>query len=314
MEIDRTNNKNLNKASSFYIEDDRDYSPKEIYENSKRMKDLFNVLNIENNIFRSLLENIGMGITVIDKNFKIMYTNAAQNKLMKKPAKYLIQKYCYNQFEKRSHVCNHCPGKIAMKTKKPAEVETEGVRDDGSKFPVHIDAYPFFDSNKKVMGFIEVVKDISERKRLHDERREYYDKLKEANITLSNVIAHIEKEKISYQENISLNIEKNIIPIIEKMKLQKSFDFNLIKNLENSLSRIHSSFIKKLINYKYELTPSEIKICQYVRQGYLAKEIAELLGVAPSTINEHKSNIRKKFGINNSSINLKTYLDKLPDN
>jgi DNA-binding CsgD family transcriptional regulator len=41
------------------------------------------------------------------------------------------------------------------------------------------------------------------------------------------------------------------------------------------------------------------------------KEIAELRGVAVATINRHREHIRKKLRINNSDVNLTTYLQSL---
>jgi len=114
--------------------------------------------------YRSLVENIDLGITMIDSDHNILMTNEALGRLLKKPVAMLVGKKCFNEFEKRMAVCSHCPGTRAMATGLPAEVETEGVRDDSSRFPVRVQAFPIFDSNSAVRGFIEVVEDISRRK------------------------------------------------------------------------------------------------------------------------------------------------------
>ena len=58
-----------------------------------------------------------------------------------------------------------------MNTGRPAEVETQGVRDDGSTFAVKLRAFPICDSGGTPSGFIEVVEDITEpqthRRRTH---------------------------------------------------------------------------------------------------------------------------------------------------
>jgi DNA-binding CsgD family transcriptional regulator len=51
----------------------------------------------------------------------------------------------------------------------------------------------------------------------------------------------------------------------------------------------------------------EIQVTNLVRQGKTTKKIAELLNLATSTIDTHRNKIRKKLGIKNKKINLKTY-------
>jgi DNA-binding NarL/FixJ family response regulator len=144
--------------------------------------------------------------------------------------------------------------------------------------------------------------------------KERTKELDDINTTLRNVLQNIQKENDKNIENIVLNIEKNILPLVHSLKNSKKFDLQIIKMLEENIDKINSNFHRSLINYKYGLTPTEIKICKLVKSGYLAKEIANILYVETNTINEHKSNIRKKLGLKNSSINLKLYLDEISPN
>lgn len=138
--------------------------------------------------------------------------------------------------------------------------------------------------------------------------------LDETNITLRNVLKNIQNENDNNLENIVLNIEKNIMPLIFTLKKGDKYNSQTLKMLEENINNINSGFHKRLINFKYGLTPMEIKICKLVKSGYLAKEIAEILFVAPTTVNEHKYNIRKKLNLKDSSVNLKIFLDELsPD-
>ena len=114
--------------------------------------------------YRALVENIKLGITLVDADHNILMTNSTVGKLFGSPASEFIGKKCYNRFEKRSGICPHCPGVKAMKTGLFEEVETEGVREDGTRFPVRIQAFPFFSEEGKATGFIEVAEDITERK------------------------------------------------------------------------------------------------------------------------------------------------------
>ncbi|MEN6318690.1 MAG: PAS domain S-box protein [Syntrophaceae bacterium] len=115
--------------------------------------------------YRSLVDNIDFGINLIDKNFKIITTNVVTGRQFNKPASELSGKYCFKEFEKRQTVCEHCPGTIAMATGKAHQVDTEGIRDDGSSFLARIHAFPLFYPDGTVKGFNEVIEDITDLKR-----------------------------------------------------------------------------------------------------------------------------------------------------
>jgi DNA-binding CsgD family transcriptional regulator len=57
----------------------------------------------------------------------------------------------------------------------------------------------------------------------------------------------------------------------------------------------------------------EIQVATHVKQGKSTKEIADILCLAPDTINVHRKKIRKKLGIQNKSLNLQTFLTSLSE-
>ena len=130
--------------------------------------------------YRTLVDNIEMGITLIDKNYKVVTTNATQVKFLDKPIGYFTGKYCFEEFEKRDRACEHCPGVIAMETGEMAMCEAQGIRDDGSKISVRIKAFPLKDEDGEMVGFIELVDDISEELRLKNDRKRLEDKMLQA--------------------------------------------------------------------------------------------------------------------------------------
>ena len=58
----------------------------------------------------------------------------------------------------------------------------------------------------------------------------------------------------------------------------------------------------------HSLTPTEISICNMIRNGIRTKEIAEMRGVSETTINRHREKIRRKLKITNQDVNLATFL------
>jgi len=122
--------------------------------------------------YRALVESTVLGVTVIDTNYKIITANTMLAKLFNKPASYFVGKNCFREYEKREAVCPHCPGVRAVASGKTTEVETQGVRDDGSRFYVRNHAIPLFGPDGVVKGFIELVEDITERKQIEKAQRQ----------------------------------------------------------------------------------------------------------------------------------------------
>jgi len=120
--------------------------------------------------YRSLIENIEMEISLIDENFRIIMNNAFLTKTFIKPEEVLGHKKCFREFKNRATACTHCAGKKALETGKPVTMETEWIRDDGSRFQVKVHTFPVFDADGKATQFIEVVQDITEQKRAEEEK------------------------------------------------------------------------------------------------------------------------------------------------
>jgi DNA-binding CsgD family transcriptional regulator len=56
------------------------------------------------------------------------------------------------------------------------------------------------------------------------------------------------------------------------------------------------------------LTPAELQVANLIKLGKRSKEIAEILHLAPGTVNVHRKNIRKKLDIDHQKANLQTLL------
>jgi len=136
--------------------------------------------------------------------------------------------------------------------------------------------------------------------------------LQEANAAMRIVLSNIEEEKRRIYENMQLNIDKLIMPLLHALtpvitKNKRQY----LEILKNTLEEITSPFKSRILKHFRDLTPTEVNICYMIRNGLRTKEIADLRGVSTATINRHREHIRRKLKITNQQVNLKAYLQSL---
>jgi len=133
--------------------------------------------------------------------------------------------------------------------------------------------------------------------------------LQEANTALRILLSRIEQEKQEIHGDIKTNVEKVLMPILHALAPQLSpSQAKYVEMLRHNLEEISSPFINKLSLSYNSMTPTEIAVCNMIRNGMRTKEIAEMRGVSEATINRHRENIRRKLKITNQDINLATFL------
>jgi DNA-binding NarL/FixJ family response regulator len=133
--------------------------------------------------------------------------------------------------------------------------------------------------------------------------------LRESNTTLRTVLARIEQEKQEIHRGIKMNVDKILMPILHALALQLSpAQKKYIEMLQTNLKEITSSFISQLSLSYHSMTPTEIAICNMIRNGMRTKEIAGMRSVSEATVNRHREKIRRKLKITNQDVNLATFL------
>ena len=134
--------------------------------------------------------------------------------------------------------------------------------------------------------------------------------LEELNTALKVLLQKRDEDKIELEEKVLVNVQELVATYLEKLKKsglddrQKTY----VDIIESNLNDIVSPFVRGLSNKYLSLTPTEIQTANLVRQGKTSKEIAKIVNLSARTIEFHRDNIRKKMGIKNIKVNLRTHL------
>jgi PAS domain S-box-containing protein len=161
----------------------------------------------------------------------------------------------------------------------------------------------------------ELTRIMEDLKKREEELRTKSRKLEETNIALKVVLKQMAKKKREDKENILSNVKQLVIPYINRLRksILNTDQMILINTLEANLNNITSPLISKLSSSFLNLTPMEIRIAHFVKEGLMNKEIAELLGTSLNTISSHRYKLRSKLGLKNKGINLRSYLLSLDE-
>jgi PAS domain S-box-containing protein len=187
----------------------------------------------------------------------------------------------------------------------------------GGDVYLHGTASVLRDSAGKIIGAIESIRDITERRRMEEAlRRREEDlevksrNLEEVNTALRVLLKHREEDKSELEEKILSNVKKLVVPYVEKLRKSRLSDeqASYVEILDDHLQDILSPFLRNLGTRHLNLTPKEIQVASLIREGKTSKEIAEVLGVSARAVDFHRDNIRIKLGIKNKKANLRSYL------
>ncbi|MBN2332429.1 MAG: PAS domain-containing protein [Deltaproteobacteria bacterium] len=160
---------------------------------------------------------------------------------------------------------------------------------------------------KEMQERLQIEKQLKKRERQLEEKSRY---LEEANTALRVLLEQREKDKRELEENVLLNVEKSLIPYLEKLRRTSTAADRhaYLDILESSMNSMVSPFYRNITLKNFNLTPREIEIAALIKAGKTSKEIALLLNLSPRTIDLHRLHIRQKLGLKAKHTNLRSTL------
>jgi PAS domain S-box-containing protein len=186
---------------------------------------------------------------------------------------------------------------------------------DGTVFPVEISARHIVWQGRA--SHIAAIRDITDRLRIEEELRnrkqeleEKTNALQEMNAALRVLLRQRDDDKKDLEEKIQYNIKELVLPHVKKLiNISKTSEqLSCIEILEENLHNVLSPFMKNITLQYSDLTPKEIQIANFIKDGKTTKDIAALLAVSAKAIEFHRNKIRNKLNLKNKKNNLRSYL------
>lgn len=134
--------------------------------------------------------------------------------------------------------------------------------------------------------------------------------LEEINTALKVLLKKREEDKAELEKKVLFNVKELIKPYLENLNAStlNHKQKTQVEIIESNIDDIISPFMPGMPEKLLKLTSIETKVANLVKLGKTTKEIAGLFNLSSKTIDFHRNNIRKKLGIKNKQINLRTFL------
>jgi len=282
-------------------------------------------INFSQELARAVIDSLSAHIAILDKEGVILETNRAWNA-------YSVKSGMPEDLDYRGinylEVCNSATGEDGSDARNIAEGIRQVIKGHTQEF---LFDYPCHSPESRHWYYMRAIRmsdakpvrviisheDITALKLVEEALRESREELEEqkqsleeANIALKVLIKQRENDKLELEKKVLTNVKELVLPYVEKLKEVplKPRNKTLVEIIENHLKDIISPLLQKFSNAQIILTPQEIKMVALIKDGKSSKEIADILNISETTVNFHRKNLRKKLGLKNRPMNLRSYL------
>lgn len=219
--------------------------------------------------------------------------------------------------------------KLQLGKTPPPFYEFKIIHRNGSERWMHQRNVPVFDEAGSLVALEGIATDITSLKTSQEELKRHRDRLEELvqertseleiksksveelNVALKVLLHQVQEDKENLEQRLVANVQKLVLPYLEKIRKSRTDDEQIayIGIIETNLNEIISPFLHAIQHLN--LTPREIQIANFVKEGKTTKEIAAMLGLAANAIDSYRNSIRIKLGLNKKKVNLQSYLQTL---
>jgi PAS domain S-box-containing protein len=295
-----------------------------LYHDLTERKQIEKALQNSQEILEKLVANIPDMIMRVDLESRILFINERGAQMVGyADAAELIGKNAFSFIvpEERERALLNMQRRFEGKRGQVGPQEYTVTTKDGREVFVETNGDALYNSDGSLYGMVQIVRDVTERKRMEQELRSTLEELEtrvqkrtaeieEANTALRVLLNRRLEDQRHLEERLQLNVNELIIPLINGLKIDNLSErsMNGLTLLEANLKDITSPFLNNLSASYRNLTPKEIQIAGMIREGKNTKEISQLLAISKLTVETHRNKMRSKLGLVKEKTNLRSYL------
>ncbi|MHB8845787.1 MAG: sensor domain-containing diguanylate cyclase [Nitrospirota bacterium] len=172
-------------------------------------------LSRSENFLGTIFDSIHDPFSIVDREYRIVRYNDAYLRMRNMRASDIIGKKCHEALHNRPDVCDECIVDRTFQSKDPCAKEKQLTLPDGSPAWVEIFTYPILDHQRSVSHVIEYTRDITDRKKEEDEKRQLISTLNHLSTTdsltglynrraLNEMLKHEIDRAMRYESDLSL--------------------------------------------------------------------------------------------------------------
>jgi len=168
----------------------------------------------------------------------------------------------------------------------------------------------FYDKEGRTDGLIGTNLDITERNQAQIRAELHAEELENTNTALRVLLKQVNENKTEMESKVLDNFTRLVSPYLDLLEenLANTPQQEYVRVIQGNIKKITSPFSLNLSSSYLGLSPREIQVADLVRQGRANKEAARILNISINAVEFHRNNLRKKLGLQNKKVNLRTYL------
>lgn len=257
-----------------------------------------------------LIDSIPLPVYFKDHNLKYLGCNSFFEKYTGCNKETIIGKTDYAIMDKKLARIHEQHETSLIETGRTISFEITCKYPDNTEHDLIVFKSVFFNSNGSIGGIIGTNLDITEKNRAQAKVEQHAEELENTNTALRVLLRQVKESKAEMENKVLDNLSRLVNPYLDLLdeNLAHSGQHKYIKVIQENIKKITSAFSINLSSSYLNLSPREIQVADLVRQGRSNKEAANILDISVNAIEFHRNNLRKKLGLQNKKINLRTYL------